>query len=82
LINRSNFAFFSSVRPDDVAKALDPIIEVHEGLRDELNESKLTQKYWIAYFTDLVIDRCWKEITDGENDAKSDAPAAVADRAG
>jgi hypothetical protein len=47
----------STIRQDDVAKVLKPFIEVDEDLRDKLHEFKLTQKYWISYFTDLIIDR-------------------------
>jgi hypothetical protein len=56
----------SHVRPDDVAKVLGPMVEVNEELRDFLNEKKLKQKYWISDFTDLVIDRTWKAISEGE----------------
>jgi hypothetical protein len=56
----------SRIRPDDVAKVLEPILEVNEDLRDYLSENKLKQKYWVSYFTDLVIDRTWGDITKGE----------------
>ena len=52
----------AQIRPDDVAKVLQPIVEVDADLRNELNRHKLTQKYWIADFTDLVIDRSWAKI--------------------
>lgn len=61
-----NFPLDSRVRPDDVAKALKPMVEVHETLRDYLSANKLTQKYWISHFTDLIIDRTWEEIGKGE----------------
>jgi hypothetical protein len=60
----------SHVRPDDVAKVLEPMIEVNEDLRDFLNEKKLKQKYWIRDFTDLVIDRTWGDISKGESNAE------------
>jgi hypothetical protein len=66
---REKFPPRSTVRPDDVAKALLPIVEVHEKLRQFLNREKLTQKYWISYFTDLVIDRTWNQIS-GEEDGQ------------
>jgi len=50
------------VRRDDVAKTLRPIIEVNETLLTYLGEKKLTQKYWIQNFTDLIIDRVWDAI--------------------
>ena len=58
------------IRRDDVSKVLEPIIEVNEELRDYLNKNKLKQKYWISYFTDLVIDRTWDDISKGETNAE------------
>jgi hypothetical protein len=52
----------SSVRQDDVAKALLPILEVNERLRAELATKKLTQKYWVRDFVDLVVDRTWANL--------------------
>jgi hypothetical protein len=60
---KGNFPHDSHVRPDDVAKVLLPLIEVDEDLRAYLNANKLTQKYWISYFTDLAIDRTWTQVT-------------------
>lgn len=59
---QANFPAGSQVRPDDVAKALVPVVEVNERLKAALAEKKLTQKYWVSYFTDLVIDRVWHDI--------------------
>src|SRR3954452_5751294 len=67
---KGNFPADSPIRRDDVAKVLEPIIEVNEELRDYLNENKLKQKYWISYFTDLVIDRTWDDISKGETNAE------------
>jgi hypothetical protein len=50
------------IRPDDVRKILLPIIEVDQRLQAELNRRKLTQKYWVGHFTDLIIERAWNEI--------------------
>jgi hypothetical protein len=68
-----NFPANSRVRPDDVAKALEPIIEVSTKLRDYLNVNKLKQKYWIRDFTDLVIDRTWADISRGAADEKKES---------
>jgi len=62
---KGNFPFDSTIRPDDVAKALRPVLEVNEELRQKLNEEKLKQKFWISDFTDLIIDRTWPEINGG-----------------
>lgn len=57
-----NFPAGSPIRRDDVAKALVPILEVNEILKDELNASKLRGKFWIKDFADLIIDRTWDQI--------------------
>ena len=69
---RGNLSSDSRVRPDDVAKVLEPMVEVNEELLDFLNEKKLKQKYWISDFTDLVIDRTWNRISKGEANAKKE----------
>jgi hypothetical protein len=58
----SHFPDGATVRPDDVAGALVPLLEVHEALGAYLQEHKLTQKYWIRYFADLIVDRSWSTI--------------------
>jgi hypothetical protein len=60
---KSTFPKNAKIRPDDVAKALEPIIEVDEKLRKYLDMKKLTQKYWISDFTDLIIERTWSTIS-------------------
>lgn len=49
----------AAVRQDDIAKALRPVVEVNKALRAVLDAKKLNQKYWIDYFTSLIIDRTW-----------------------
>jgi hypothetical protein len=63
-----NFPKGSKIRPDDVVKALLPIVEVDESIRTVLKAKKLRQKYWVAYFTDLIIDRTWDEIREERGD--------------
>ena len=53
----------ASLRRDDVAKALKPVMEINETLQNYLGTRKLTQKYWNQYFTDLIIDRVWEDLT-------------------
>ena len=60
---KENFPQSAAVRRDDVAKALLPLLEVNEKLGDYLNKQKLKQKYWIRNFCDLIIDRCWEQIS-------------------
>lgn len=52
----------ATIRRDDVAVALVPLLEVHEDLGRCLQEKKLTQKYWVRYFADLIVDRTWASI--------------------
>jgi hypothetical protein len=58
----SNFPQGAIIRRDDVSKALIPILEVNEVLKDELSESKLRGKFWIKDFADLIIDRTWDRL--------------------
>ncbi len=60
----SGFPPDSVIRPDDVAKALRPVVEVHEELKAHLAERKLRQKYWIGYFVDLIVDRTWTQLRE------------------
>lgn len=51
------------VRPDDVALALVPLLEVNEELDKALKEKKLKEQYWIRYFADLILERTWSGIS-------------------
>ncbi len=55
----------ATIRHDDVAKTLVPVLEVHKELREFLAEKKLKQKYWVSDFVDLVLDRTWGDIQGG-----------------
>jgi hypothetical protein len=61
---KKRFPRDATIRHDDVAKIVVPVIEVDEGLKKYLDRNKLTQKYWPLHFADLVIDRTWNEITN------------------
>jgi len=61
-----NFPKGSKIRRDDVSKALIPILEVNEVLKDELEASKLRGKFWIRDFADLIIDRTWDALEKGK----------------
>ena len=52
----------SQIRRDDVAKALYPILEVNEILREYLEANKLRGKFWVRYFVDLIIDKTWDQL--------------------
>ena len=64
-----NFPDKAAVRPDDVAKALVPLLEVDAKLNTYLAEENLKQKYWIRDFCDLILDRCWKSIAKESKEA-------------
>ena len=53
------------------SKALIPILEVHEEFQAFRNAEKLRPKYWNRYFADLLIDRTWEQINEGEGDGKN-----------
>jgi hypothetical protein len=59
-----NFPEGALIRRDDVAKALIPILEVHQGFQDFRNERKLRPKYWIRDYADLLIDRTWDKLNE------------------
>jgi hypothetical protein len=63
---KNGFPEGAKIRRDDVAKALHPILEVHELLKDTLDKKKLRGKFWISDFVNLIIDRVWHLIS-GEN---------------
>jgi hypothetical protein len=65
------------VRQDDLAKALRPVVEVHKGLRATLDQKKLSQKYWIDFFTSLIIDRAWTTIKKWEGHGMKNRKDAV-----
>lgn len=64
---QKNFPSGAIIRPDDVAKALVPLLEVNQDLSTYLEVNKLGQKYWIRDFGDLILDRAWDKISKGVN---------------
>jgi hypothetical protein len=59
---KGNFPKGGTIRCDDVAVALLPLLEVSEELGAFLQAEKLTQRYWIRHFADLILDRAWPKI--------------------
>jgi hypothetical protein len=57
-----NFPNGAIIRRDDVAKALHPVLEVNEALKQYLDENRLRGKFWIRFFGDLIIDRTWDQL--------------------
>ena len=52
----------AQVREDDVAKTLRPVVEIDKALRTALDKKKLSQKYWIDFYTSLVVERSWPTL--------------------
>lgn len=50
-------------RIDDVAGVLEPILEIDESLVAFLQENKLSQKYWVRYFCDYILDQVWPSLS-------------------
>lgn len=67
---QGKFPADAPIRRDDVAKALVPILEVHETFKDFRNERRLRPKYWIKDFADLLIDRNWDQIEQEDNNGE------------
>lgn len=61
---RDGFPENSTIRRDDVSKALEPVVEVHEKLKLKLEELKLREKHWFSRFVDLIIDRTWDRLQE------------------
>jgi hypothetical protein len=59
----------SRIRQDDVVPALQPVLEVTPELRLFLDREKLRQQYWYEWFEELVIDRLWDELLQGNGGA-------------
>ena len=55
----------TTIRRDDVSKALLTLVEAEASFRVFLASKRLTQKYWARHFTDLVVDRNWDSISSG-----------------
>lgn len=60
--SRARFPENSTIRRDDVAQFLVPVVEVDEDFKNHLDSNRLTQKYWAKHFADLIVDRVWDEI--------------------
>jgi hypothetical protein len=52
------------VRPDDVVAPLKAVVEIDAKLKAFLSVRKLSQLYWVVYFSELVLDRVWDKIKE------------------
>jgi hypothetical protein len=53
------------VRPDDVSGHLRAALEVDKPLTDYRDGHSCSQNYFVQYFTNLVLERLWNEISHG-----------------
>lgn len=53
------------VRQDDVAGHLKAAFEIDQKLTDARDKCRATQNYYIQYFTNLVLERLWSEVSHG-----------------
>jgi hypothetical protein len=53
------------VRVDDVAGHLSAALEIDKRLTDARDDKHCTQRYWVQYFTNLVLERLWSEVSSG-----------------
>jgi hypothetical protein len=54
-------------RPDDVAKVLEPMLEVNENLRNHQEDKHAKAPRYVLWFTEYVIDRCLYGNQPNEN---------------
>lgn len=60
---KKQFPAGATIRRDDVALVMVPLLDVRESLTDCLKEKKCREKYWSRYFADLILDRTWGVIS-------------------
>jgi len=56
----------SPVRPDDLLQPLQAALVVSKELKNHLAAKKLSEKYWPLWFAELIVEKCWAELTGGE----------------
>lgn len=48
-----------SVRPGDVSENLQNAIKIDPNFEGHLKAKKLTQKYWVRYFSDYILEKIY-----------------------
>jgi hypothetical protein len=64
---QKNIAGGTKPRPDDILKALLPMLEVNEDLRKHQEDNRARYKRFREYFGDYIID---KELAPGKKEEK------------
>jgi hypothetical protein len=58
---------------DDIKAVLQPIVEVHDHYTSFLDDHpKLTQKYWLSYFTDYLLHQVYQPRLNVNDDEEND----------
>ena len=52
----------AQVRMDDVVAPLVEALKVTGKLEEHVDERKLKEKYWVAWFGELILERVWSEL--------------------
>jgi hypothetical protein len=50
------------VRTDDVIGPLVEALKVTGKLEEHLDDKKLKEKYWVAWFGELILEQLWDEL--------------------
>jgi hypothetical protein len=53
----------AKVRMDDVIGPLAEALKVTPKLEEHLDQKKLKEKYWVAWFGELILEQLWGELT-------------------
>ena len=54
---KDNIAGGNAPRPDDIAKALYPMLEVNEKLREHQEDNRARARRFVLWFAEYVIDK-------------------------
>ncbi len=52
----------AQVRVDDVVGPLVEALKVTGKLEEHLDDKKLKEKYWVAWFGELILELLWDEL--------------------
>lgn len=61
---RKNFPKNSMIRKDDLSDPLVAVLAVDTMLGNFLKEKRKREKYWVRFFADLILDRCWDAVAE------------------
>lgn len=62
------------VRQDDVVPVLKHIVDVSDELRRFLAAKRIDQEEWYLWFTELIVDRLWGHLQEGQDNRAKREP--------